>query len=100
MVDQDGLVIITIAYHVRDLSLGRWLEAFTNHYHRGEGTTHSADTMCYVGLELVAGDAVDEGDVMLFFIGQHTGTGCEVLGRLVWHFDVVGDTGTLATDLH
>ena len=41
----------------------------------------------YIGLELMVGGAVDEGDVVLSFVGQHTGTGREVLGRLVWHFD-------------
>ncbi len=54
----------------------------------------------YVGLELVVGGAVDEGDVVLSFIGQHVGTGCEVFDWLVWRFDVVGDSGTLATGLH
>ena len=53
-----------------------------------------------MGLELMVGGAVDEGDAMLSLVGQHTGTGCEVLGRLVWHFDVVGDCGILATGLH
>ena len=53
---------------------------------------------CYNVLELVTGGAVGEGDVVLVFIGQHTGTGCEVLGRLVWHFDRVCDLlGILAT---
>jgi len=53
---------------------------------------------CYNVLELVTGGAVDEGDVVLVFIGQHTGTGCEVLGRLAWHFDRVCDLlGILAT---
>jgi hypothetical protein len=53
---------------------------------------------CYNVLELVVGGAVDEGDVVLVFIGQHTGTGCEVLGRPVWHFDRVCDLlGILAT---
>ena len=47
MVDQDGLVIITIPYHVRDLSLGRWLEAFTNLYHLEKGTRYR---LTYVGL--------------------------------------------------
>ena len=41
----------------------------------------------YIGLELMVGGAVDEGDVVLFFIGQHTGTGCEVLDGPVWHTD-------------
>ena len=55
-------------------------------------------TEYYVGLELVGSGAVDEGDVVLVFIGQHTGTGCEVLDRLAWHFDRVCDlTGILAT---
>jgi hypothetical protein len=55
-------------------------------------------TEYYVGLELVVGGAVDEGDVVLFFIGQHIGTGSEVLGRPAWHFDRVCDlTGRLAT---
>jgi hypothetical protein len=55
-------------------------------------------TEYYVGLELVVGGAVDEGDVVLVFIGQHTGTGCEVFDRLVWRFDRVGDlTGILTT---
>ena len=41
----------------------------------------------YIGLELMVGGAVDEGDAVLSFIGQHTGTGCEVLDGLVRHFD-------------
>ena len=56
----------TNAYQSSDLGLGRWLEAFTNHYRREEGLAMTDD---YVGLELVVGGAVDEGDVMLFFIG-------------------------------
>ena len=53
---------------------------------------------CYNALELVTGGAVDEGDVVLVSIGQHTGTGCEVPGRPVWHFDRVCDLlGILAT---
>jgi hypothetical protein len=53
---------------------------------------------CYNALELVTGGAVDEGDVVLVSMGQHTGTGCEVPGRLVWHFDRVCDLlGILAT---
>jgi hypothetical protein len=40
--------------------------AFTNHYHRDGGL---GMTEYYIGLELVVGGAVDEGDVMLFFIG-------------------------------
>ena len=45
-----GLVIITVPYQARDLGQGRWLEAFTKHYRRTEGITHSDDTMCYVVL--------------------------------------------------
>ena len=41
----------------------------------------------YNGLELVVYGAVELGDVMLFFVGEHTLFGCEVLTRLVWHFD-------------
>ena len=51
-------------------------------------------------LELVMCGAMDECDVVLTFVGQHIGSSCEVLGRLVWHFDVVGDCGILATGLH
>ena len=54
----------------------------------------------YIGLELMVGGAVDEGDVVLFFIGEHTLFGCEVLDGPVWHFDGVGDTGILATGLY
>jgi hypothetical protein len=57
-------------------------------------------TECYIGLELVVGGAVDEGDVMLFFIGQHIGTSSEVFDGLVWRFDRVGDSGILATGLY
>ena len=35
------LVWSTRAYHVRDLGLGLPAGSFTNHYHRGEGITHS-----------------------------------------------------------
>jgi hypothetical protein len=53
---------------------------------------------CYNALELVTGGAVDEGDAVPVSIGQHTGTGREVPGRLAWHFDRVCDlTGRLAT---
>ena len=47
-----GLVAggITIPYQPPDLALSRPQEAFTNHYRRTEGITHSDDTMCYVGL--------------------------------------------------
>ena len=55
-------------------------------------------TEYYIGLELVVGGAVDEGDAVLVSIGQHTGTGCEVFDRLAWRFDRVGDlTGILTT---
>ena len=56
----------TNAYHLIDLGLSRPSRCFTNHYHRTEGRGMTDD---YVGLELVVGGAVDEGDVMLFFIG-------------------------------
>ena len=56
----------TNAYHPSDLGLSRPSLCFTNHYHRGEGL---GMTERYAGLELVVGGAVDEGDVMLFFIG-------------------------------
>ena len=90
-----GLDLITNRYHAAILGAGLPSEAFTNHYHRGGGL----DIMyCYNVLELVTGGAVGEGDVVLVFIGQHTGTGCEVLGRPVWRFDRVGDlTGILTT---
>ena len=92
-----GLVcrLLTILYQGPDLGTGLPCRTFTNLYHRGEGL---GMTEYYVGLELVVGGAVDEGDVVLSFIGQHTGTGREVLGRPTWHFDRVCDlTGTLAT---
>ena len=57
---------LTIPYHRRDLSLGRSRDTFTSHRRRTEGR---GMTEYYVGLELVVGGAVDEGDVMLFFIG-------------------------------
>ena len=47
MVDQDGLVIITIAYHVRDLGRTLPREAFTNDYHLEKGTRYR---LTYVGL--------------------------------------------------
>ena len=56
----------TNAYHLIDLGLNQPCETFTNHYHREEGL---GMTERYAGLELVVGGAVDEGDVMLFFIG-------------------------------
>jgi len=91
---------LTNAYHVS--ILGRTLprETFTNHYHRGEGITHSTDTMCYVGLELVVYGAVELGDVMLFFVGEQGLFGLEVYTRLVGHTDGVCDCGILATGLH
>jgi hypothetical protein len=53
---------------------------------------------CYNALELVTGGAVDEGDVVPFFIGQHIGSSREVFDGLVWRFDRVCDlTGILAT---
>ncbi len=56
----------TNCYHLPDLGLTFGCTAFTNHYHRIEGR---GMTERYAGLELVVGGAVDEGDVMLFFIG-------------------------------
>ena len=56
----------TNAYHPAILSLNLPCIGFTNHYHRGLGL---GMTERYAGLELVVGGAVDEGDVMLFFIG-------------------------------
>ena len=41
----------------------------------------------YIGLELMVGGAVDEGDAMLSLIGEHTLFGCEVLDGPVWHTD-------------
>ena len=38
VMDTVGMVLITIAYHMPDLSLGQPQEAFTNHYRREEGT--------------------------------------------------------------
>ena len=63
-----GLVWVTITnrYQVRDLGRGRSRDTFTNHYRRTEGR---GMTEYYIGLELVVGGAVDEGDAMLFFIG-------------------------------
>ena len=85
----------TNPYHAADLGWPLPCETFTNLYHRIEGL---GMTEYYVGLELVVGGAVDEGDVVLFFIGQHIGTSSEVFDRLVWRFDIVGDlTGILTT---
>ena len=56
--------------------------------------------MCYVGLELVVYGAVELGDVVLTFIGEHTLFGLEVYTRLGGHTDGVCDTGILATGLH
>ena len=90
-----GLDPVTNPYHAADLGQGLPRVAFTNLYHRDGGL---GMTEYYVGLELVVGGAVDEGDVVLSFIGQHTGTGCEVLDGPVWRFDRVGDlTGRLTT---
>ena len=61
-----GLVAVTIAYQSPDLDQGLPCGTFTNPYHRDGGL---GMTEYYVGLELVVGGAVDEGDVMLFFIG-------------------------------
>ena len=77
----------TNAYHVSDLGQGRPHQTFTNHYHRTGGITHSTDTMCYVGLELVVYGAVELGDVVLFFVGEQGLFGLEVYARLGWHFD-------------
>jgi hypothetical protein len=57
---------LTNPYQSPDLGAGRPRLAFTNHYHRDGGL---GMTEYYIGLELVVGGAVDEGDVMLFFIG-------------------------------
>ena len=51
-------------------------------------------------LELVVYGAVELGDVMLFFVGEHGLFGLEVYARLGWHFDGVRDCGILATGLH
>ena len=61
-----GLVAVTNPYHAAILSAHLPCEAFTKHYHRGEGL---GMTEYYIGLELVVGGAVDEGDVVLSFIG-------------------------------
>ena len=91
---------ITIPYHVSILGQTLPRETFTNHYHRTGGITHSTDTMCYVGLELVVYGAVELGDVMLFFVGEQGLFGLEVHTRLVGHTDGVRDCGILATGLH
>ena len=62
--------------------------------------THSDDTMCYVGLELVVYGAVELGDVVLFFVGEQGLFGLEVYTRLVGQTDGVCDCGILATGLH
>ena len=54
----------------------------------------------YVGLELIMCGAVDEGDVVLTFIGEQGLTGLEVYTRLVGQTDGVCDCGILATGLH
>ena len=81
------LVWSTIAYHSADLGRNLPCGTFTNHYRRGEHITHSTDTMCYVGLELVVYGAVELGDVVLFFVGEQGLFGCEVLTRLVGQTD-------------
>ena len=63
------------------------MDRFTNRPPPLDGITHSDDTMCYVGLELVVYGAVELGDVMLFFVGEQGLTGLEVYARLGWHFD-------------
>ena len=45
-----GLPSLTILYRASDLALPRPQETFTNPPPPLEGTTHSDDTMCYVGL--------------------------------------------------
>ena len=90
----------TNAYHFLNLALHLPRETFTNHYHRTEDTTHSTDTMCYVGLELVVYGAVELGDVVLFFVGEQGLFGLEVYTRLVGQTDGVCDCGILATGLH
>ena len=54
----------------------------------------------YNGLELVVYGAVELGDVVLTFVGEHGLFGLEVYARLGWHFDGVRDCGILATGLH
>ena len=66
VMDTVGMVLITIAYHMINLSLSRPSICFTNHYRRIEGL---GMTEYYIGLELIVSGAIDEGDVMLFFIG-------------------------------
>ena len=61
-----GLDPVTILYHASDLGAGLPCVAFTKLDHRDGGL---GMTEYYIGLELVVGGAVDEGDVMLFFIG-------------------------------
>ena len=62
----------TNCYHVADLALLLPRDTFTNHYRR-EGPRHTVRILCvmlgYNGLELVVAGAVDEGDVVLTFIG-------------------------------
>ena len=45
MVDQVGLVIITIPYHSVDLGLDQPLGTFTNHYHRTGGDGGQGDDL-------------------------------------------------------
>ena len=41
---------ITILYHEADLGQTRPRVTFTNDYRRGEGTTHTDESVCYAGL--------------------------------------------------
>ena len=61
-----GLDPVTIPYQPPDLALDLPRVTFTKLDHRDGGL---GMTEYYIGLELVVGGAVDEGDVMLFFIG-------------------------------
>ena len=67
-------------------------------------TRHTVRILCvmqgYNGLELVVYGAVELGDVVLTFVGEHGLFGLEVYARLGWHFDGVRDCGILATGLH
>ena len=65
---------LTIPYH--ETILGQTLPTgcFTNHYHRTEDTTHSDDTMCYVGLLRLYGCGDDRHlyDVGILFVWLDT----------------------------
>ena len=41
---------LTILYHVSILGQTRGQNTITNHYRRGEGITHTDESVCYVGL--------------------------------------------------